>query len=240
MTAPAADVLGDLLARERRSNRPALRASGRELDYRRFITTAWKAGNYLRHLGTRPGSTVGVVGRSPEAASALFGAVALGASVRSEPSSGEGLDALVAPTGRLDGFDTPGRSRRIGYGADPEDPAVSYFERDVWSENPVEPPERVSPEDPALDVSGTVQSHADVLAAARTAVEKAGMGPEDTVALRVPLSAPGAVAAGLVAPLLVGACVLFPGEGAGDADAETGTVAVAEGVAPESRTVAPR
>ncbi len=224
-------VLGDLLARERRSNRPALGGGGRELDYRRFITTAWKAGNYLRHLGVRKGSTVGVVGEGPPAVLSLFGAAALGAAVWVDPSADSSPDVLVAPTNRLGRFDAPSRSNRVGYGSEPDDPAVSYFERDVWSENPVEPPERVAPEDAALRGAFGEWSHTDVFDAADGVTEQ--LSPEDTVALRASLSNPWVVAAGVVAPLSVGARVLFPEEG------ESGSVAVVEGEAPEERVLSP-
>jgi hypothetical protein len=50
-----------LLARERRSERVACRVGdARSYDYDRFLTTAWQAGNYLRHLGVREGVAVGV------------------------------------------------------------------------------------------------------------------------------------------------------------------------------------
>jgi hypothetical protein len=222
-------VLGDLLARERRSNRPALREGSHELDYRRFITTAWKAGNYLRHLGVRKGSTVGIVGGGPPAVLSLLGAAALGATARIDPATGTETDVLVAPTERLSAFDAPARSNRVGYGTEPDDPAVSYFERDVWSENPVEPPEHVPPEAPVLVGEFGKRSHADVFDTANGVADE--LSADDAVAVRVPLSDPWVVAAGVVAPLSVGACVLLPDE------SETGTIAVADGEAPEDRTL---
>jgi len=221
-------VLGDVLARERRSERPALRGGGRELDYRRFITTAWKAGNFLRHLGVRTGSAVGVVGRTPTTVLSLFGATALGASVSIDPAEDDAFRAVIAPTEQVDGYEA---GNRVGYGTEPEDPETSYFERDVWSENPVAPPETVAPDAPALVGAERTWTHAELLAAARNTVNK--LAPSDTVACRAPLSDPGAVAAGVVAPLLVGACVLLP------ADGDTGTVAVANGDTPEARTLTP-
>ena len=57
-----ADALGDTVGRERRSAEPALRAAdtGRLYDYRRFCTSAWKVGNFLRHLGVRGGDNVAI------------------------------------------------------------------------------------------------------------------------------------------------------------------------------------
>jgi len=50
------DVVGDLLARDRRSRDIALvTADGRERTYRDLITNAYKAANVLRYLGAREG-----------------------------------------------------------------------------------------------------------------------------------------------------------------------------------------
>ena len=58
------ETLADVLARDRRSDAPALHAEGptrQRYDYRRFLTTAWKAGNFLHKQGVRTGDTVAVV-----------------------------------------------------------------------------------------------------------------------------------------------------------------------------------
>ena len=76
------ETLGELLARERRSERVACRvgADTRRYDYGRFLTTAWQAGNYLRHLGVREGVVVGVADDPiPESLLAALGAGLLGA-----------------------------------------------------------------------------------------------------------------------------------------------------------------
>ena len=79
------DVLGDLVARERRSGRPAVHVVGtdRSISYRDFCTTAYKAGNVLRYLGVREESTIavaGTVGSHP--LWAFYGAAQLGAVTR--------------------------------------------------------------------------------------------------------------------------------------------------------------
>ena len=50
-----ADVLGDIVGRDRRSTDPALRApsAGRLYDYRRFCTNAWKVGNFQAFVQNR-------------------------------------------------------------------------------------------------------------------------------------------------------------------------------------------
>lgn len=238
MSATDATVLGDLLARERRSDATALvdRSSGRTYDYRRFCTNAWKVGNFLTHLGVRGGRTVGVAADpAPEPVLTCFGAAMLGAVVEFDPSADTDARAVVVPTPTADGYGASPRTKLVVYGTEPESPDVSYFERDVWSENPTQPPDLVDPDDPVLAAADETYTHADVLAAARGAVERLDLTVDDRVAVRASLTDPGTVAAGLVAPLLVGAAILLPDEG------DEGTAAVAadpKGV-PESRAVTP-
>ena len=255
-------VLGDLVARDRldpgnrpvppdrvpggppaelRPDAPALRAPAldREYDYRRFCTTAWKVGNFLTHLGVGGGRTVAVADDpTPEPVLALYGAGLLGASVAfvdlEEGAGGEGDDpprALLAPVDRI-GAGGGSTTKRVAYGGPPDDPAVAHFERDVWSENPTEPPDPVAA-DAALLRDGATLAHAGVLAAARGVVDRWALGPGGSVAVRAPLTAPGTVVAGLVAPVLAGAAVLLP-----DGRSE-GTHAVAVGDAPEPAVIEP-
>lgn len=211
------DVLGDLVARGRRSGSPALRvpATGRRYDYRRFCTTAWKTGNLLRNEGVRSGMPVAVADDpAPEAVLSFYGAALLGAVVGFGPDAlGDRTKALVVPTAGLDGYVAGPRTRKIGFGAEPTDPSVAYFERDVWSENPTEPPDRVGPDDALLRTPERAWSHGETLDAARSVAEDWGLEPGDEVAVRASFTRPGSVAAGLVAPVLAGAVVLLPGEG---------------------------
>jgi hypothetical protein len=230
------DVLGDLVARNRRGDAPALRhaPSGRASDYRRFCTTTWKVGNLLRNEGVRDGATVGIAARpEPEPVLSLFGVALLGATVRLDPpDDADGLKALVGPTDTLDEYDPGPGTRLVAYGPEPDDPAVSHFERDVWSENPTEPPDIVAPDDAMLATGEGSHTHRALLNAARAAVEAWDLTAEDAVAVRSSLAHPGTVAAGVVAPLLVGGEMLFPDEGT------TGDIAVVTGDAPEP-SVAP-
>jgi len=212
-------VLGECVTRDRRSDAPALRAGSREFDYRRFCTTAWKAGNLLRNEGVRSGMAVAVADDpAPQAVLSFYGAALLGATVGFGPGAlDDGTKALVVPTADLGGHEAGPRTRRVGYGAEPSDPSVAYFERDVWSENPTEPPDRVESDDPLLRTADRAWSHEEVLGGARTAADGWDLEPGDEVAVRAPFTHPGAVAAGLVAPVLAGAVVLLPDQdGAGD------------------------
>lgn len=236
------DLLGDLVARERRSPDPALSVpgSGRSYTYRDFCTTAYKAGNVLRYLGVDRGDRVAVhPDPLPDPVFALLGAAQLGAGVAFDAGPERVADgefrAAVVPRDREGEFEAPPGCNLAVYGGAPDDPSVTHWEAELWSENPAFPPTDVSPDDAALAADGRTYSHAAVLSAARGVVTAAGVDDETTVAVRASLTHPGAVAAGVVAPLLAGGTVLFPDDGT------TGDVAVAaEGAdAPEPVAVAP-
>lgn len=229
------EVLGDVVARDRRCEAPALRhaLSGRAYDYRRFCTTAWKVGNFLRNEGVRAGMDVAVAaGPVPESVLGLYGAALLGAAVEFGPGAlHEETRALLAPTASLDEYDVGPRTRVVAYGAEPDDPAVAFFERDVWSENPTRPPDVVTSDRPLLRADGDAYAHATVLGGARRVVDEYALDRGTTVAVRAPLAHPGTVAAGLVAPILAGGEILFPGESA------EGDLSVGEG--PEETVIVP-
>jgi hypothetical protein len=215
------DVLGDAINRQRRSADTALRAPavGRAYDYRRFCTSAWKVGNFLRHLGVRNGAGVAIADDPlPESVLTFYGAALLGGVVRFGPAETVSDDtrALVVPVADLDDYDTGPSTKRIVYGGRAEDPAVSYFERDVWSENPTEPPDRIVPEDPLLSTPQGTYSHGDVLDAASTVIDRHGIGAGDSVAVRGSFTDPTAVVAGMVAPIVTGGTVVIGPASDGD------------------------
>jgi len=228
------DVIGDLVARERRSDAIALRTDSRagSYSYAKCCTNAWKAGNLLRHYGVRGDATVAVDAggadrdTTPPPVLAFLGAGLLGATVTFDPDATADSDettdvrALVAPTDRLDRYDPAPGTQVLGYGAVPEAPEVVHFEEQLWSENPTEPPDRVSPNAVALAVGGTTFTHERLLDAAESVVEEFGLDAESEVALRAPLAAPGALVAGVLAPIRAGGTVLLD-------RSRTGAVAVA-------------
>jgi hypothetical protein len=232
------DVLGDLVVRDRRSPDPALRHadSGRTYDYRRFCTTTWKAGNYLRLLGVRTGARVAIADDpTPEAVLSAYGAALLGGVVRFDPAPDETeARVLVCPAADLDSYEVGPSTKRVVYGAEPEDPSVGYFERDVWSENPTESPNRVEADDALLDVSGETYTHGEVVARARGMADDWDLGSGDEVAVRGPFDHPGTVTAGLVAPILAGAAILLPGAD-GDGDYAVGEGGPGPAVSPDDR-----
>lgn len=214
------DVLGDTIARDRRSDRPALSvpAVGRSYDYRRFCTSAWKTGNFLRHLGVRDGVGVAVADDpTAEPVLTFYGAASLGAVVRFDPPRTIDSDtrALVVPASEIDEYEAGPETKRVAYRDPPSDPSVSYFERDVWSENPTEPPMHVDAEDPLLSAGGVRYSHGEVLEAARTVVEEHALGSTSIVAVRGSLADPAVVVAGLVAPIIAGAALSIGPESSG-------------------------
>jgi hypothetical protein len=237
-------VLGDLVARERRSDRPALRtAGGRRYSYHDFCTTSYKAGNFLRYLGVRTGDVVAVEPDPlPEPILTFFGAVQLGSVTRFGASdsragrtggpAGDPPRATVVPVDRESAFSPPPGHKLAVYGGSPESPEVAHWEQEVWSENPAFPPTEVDPASPALVTDdGSESSHEELLAVARRVVAETGLSEHDEVAVRGLLSRVGVVAGGVIAPLLAGATVVFPEEG------EVCDVAVGEG--PERIVVDP-
>ncbi|WP_435066876.1 acetyl-CoA synthetase [Haloplanus sp. C73] len=219
-------VLGDVVGRDRRSDRVALRAD-RDHSYRDFCTTAWKAGHALSHLGVHAGSRVALApDPSLPVLTTLFGAACLGACVTFDVD-GEAR-AVVAPTDEEMG-ERLGR-KRVGYGDAPDDPGVTHWEGVVWSENPVVPPGERSADDAVLASDGRTFTHREILTAAGRVVEDADIDAETAVALRASLTDPRAVVAGVVAPLVAGGTVVDD-DGAADVVVGTGadaTVRVAD------------
>jgi non-ribosomal peptide synthetase component E (peptide arylation enzyme) len=213
------ETLRELLARERRSERPACRVGTdtRRYDYDNFLTTAWQAGNYLTHLGVREGVAVGIADDPiPEALLATLGTGLLGATAWIDPPDDADLRAVVAPTGDIGAHDAGAGLQRVAYGGGTDDPAIERFEEGVWSENPTMPPERPDPGTPVLTDGNRRFSQRELLEAAGNladtdpgGVETNGIKTGVAVVLRTPLSDPRAVV-GVFATLLAGATVVFP------------------------------
>jgi len=239
------NVIGDLVARERRREDLALRTDSRagSYSYAKCCTNAWKAGNLLRHYGVRGDATVAVDSGdadsdlTPPPILALFGAALLGATVRFDPPETPEARVLVAPTERLDRYGAAPGTQVLGYGAVPDDPEVVHFEEQLWSENPTEPPDVVASDAVALAVAGSERgfTHERLLDSAETVVSEYDIDPESEVVIRAPLSDPGTVVAGVLAPIRAGGTVVLD-------RSKTGTVGVATDpeTASEKRVVDPR
>jgi hypothetical protein len=215
--------------------------------YRDFCTNVWKGGNLMRHYGVREGMTVTVVAGPknpaqgdepgylrdcPDGLLGILAATLDGAVADIAPGPDIDATALVAPAAWLDRYELAPGTKALAYGGPSDDPTVAGFERELWSENPLQPPGERTPDDPALrDAAGTY-SHGELLAASERVVEAHGIDAETTVAFRAPVTSAGAVVAGLLAPLRAGATVRF-----GDREASDIAVATGEERVPEKRVV---
>jgi acyl-CoA synthetase (AMP-forming)/AMP-acid ligase II len=239
-----AALLGDLVGRDRRSDRVALRvpARDRSISYRNFCTTAWKAGHALSHLGVHAGSRVALTpDPAPQVLETLFGGALLGARLTFDPTAEARV--VMGPVEREAEL-ADGRRKVLVYGGPPDASTATHWEGVVWSENPSTPPGEHSPSDPVLDGDGRTFTHEALLTRARavvTRLERDGTGGDTdgdrqvTVALRASLADPGVVVAGVLAPLLAGGTVVLPEDGT-DATADVG---VGEGAVPEPRRIDP-
>ncbi|WP_158057663.1 acyl-CoA synthetase family protein [Halorussus halophilus] len=227
------ETLGDLVARERRSDEVAVVThDGRSYDYHRFCTTTWKTGNFFRRLGVHEEATVAVADdHAPEVLFSFLGAAMLSAETQFGPERETNARVVVAPVESAESYDLPAGGQRVAYGGPPDDPAVAHFERDVWSENPTFPETPLDSETVALVGDEREFTHAELLSGAREIADEWDLESDERVAVRDSLAKPGTVVAGVLAPLLAGATVLFPG------DEETGDFAVGTDTAPERRTI---
>jgi len=241
MTAATVD---ELLTRELRDDRTALvDATGREFDHHWLCTTAWKAGNFLRHAGVRKGVTVGVVGDGPLPLLACFGTALLEGTTRFEPPTDladeDDFRALVAPVRDLESgsYDLPRGAQRVGYGAKPEEPDIHHFDAGVWSENPAFPPLDIDPETAILTDGERTVSHGTVLEAAGSVIERYGLETGDRVVVRESLADPRVVAAGVLAPMLADGVIVLTGDEA-ETSTERGEYGISTGTeVPESTRI---
>ena len=220
------DVVGDLLARDRRSRDLAIiTPDGRERTYHDLITNAYKAANVLRYLGAREGATVAVhpdPGFHPTLA--FLGAAGLGAPVRFDPAAG--LDAgdrvVLVPTAEESTADpAPGTNLAV-FGGPPARPETTHWEQELWSENPGMVPSTVGPADPVVRGPGGPVSHQRLLALADAATRAAAIDSDTRVVVRAPVTDHRALAAGVVAPLVTGGTVVL------DRDPRTGSDSIAD------------
>jgi hypothetical protein len=211
------ETIGDAVARDRRTSGLAIRArpSGRTYSYRDFITTSYKAGNVLRYLGVRPGDEVRVAAdRVPETVLTFYGAAQLGAVTRfGGGTDGDPPRVVVAPATREAEIDLPPGHHLAVYGDPPEDPDVTHWETEVWSENPAIHPVAVEGSDPVLAAGDRTYTHGEILAAAERVVSRIDLDTGTEVTVRGSLADPAVVASGLVAPILAGSTIVLADDG---------------------------
>ncbi|MGZ0745785.1 hypothetical protein [Haloparvum sp. AD34] len=250
------DVFGDLLARDRRSEAPALRTGdGRTRSYHELLTNAYKAGNALRHVGVREGVELGIAPvPALQPVLAFLGAGLLGAVTRFDPAESveSGARGVLVPAASEAEYD-PGPGTKVAvFGGEPERADTTNWEETMWSENPSFPPTTFGPETPVLAAGDEEWSHGEVLSAAAEIADVYGFAGGTEVVIRTSLATPGAVVAGVIAPLYSGGTAVLTdavgsesaiqSEAAADSEAaaETeplGTVAV--GAGPEPATIDP-
>ncbi len=211
-------VIDDLVARSRRSEATALHAIKPDRPYTYFdlCNTAAKAANVLRHVGVRRGDGVVLADDlAPEVVLSFLGTALVGgiATIGAHPETveSESTSAIVVPADAEGSIDPSPGVALICYGSSPDRPETTHWEAEVWSENPASPPGEHGPEDRVLIEPETERefTHAELLAAARTVVEEYELAGDARVAIGGALSDPGTIAAGIVAPLIVGGTILL-------------------------------
>ena len=174
--------------------------------YDDFVPNVWKSGNLLGHYGVHPGASVTVLSgpkeagpddqsRRADAADSVYaaiGATLVGATVELEPTEPVESRALVLPAGWTTRYELTPQCTQIAYGGPPEEPDVVHFEQEMWSENPIEPPEQVASDDPAVVDETGAYSHGALLSAADDLVSEYDLDADSTVGLDAPLLEVGA------------------------------------------------
>ena len=119
--------------------------------------------------------------------SGMLAATLDGAVVDLVPGTEVDATALVAPAAWLDRYELAPGTKALAYGGPSDDPTVAQFERELWSENPLQPPGERAPDDPALrDADGTY-SHTELLAASERVIDEYDVDAETTLAVRAPV-----------------------------------------------------
>lgn len=155
----------------------ALRTDSKEYSEEIFYATCHRTANLLNHLGVREGGCVVVSPRPvPENVFGFLGACLVGAETSFEREGTVDADVLVCEGGRIERYAVPASCRVLAHGDAPTD--ATGFDREIWGENPVFPPDLVGGEE-ATVLDG--RSSADVVAEAREVVEERDLWNGDEV-----------------------------------------------------------
>jgi hypothetical protein len=222
------ETVGDIVAagRQREGRVLDIESKAAPYTYRDLCTNVWKAGNLFTHYGVHVEGDLAVAigpkatdsGRdeagyldSSEPLLAVLGGTLVGGAVDLSLTEPVEESVLVAPAHWA--IDVAPGCTHLAYGGPPTDPNISHFERNVWSENPIEPPESVDPGETALQAGdGEAWTHADVLGVADRAITETDIGPESQIRLLGRLTDPSAVVAGIVVPMAAGATIVVSEE----------------------------
>lgn len=197
------ETVGGLLQRAPNDG-VALATETKEYNEETFYTTCHKTANLLNHLGVREGGDV-VVSPSavPENVFGFLGACLVGARTRFSDGGTVDADALVCAGDRLDGYDLPPSCSVLAHGEAPR--RVTNFEREIWGENPVFPPDLVAESD-AVVLAERNRTSAELVEDAREIVDEREIWNGDEVRIET-LDKEGAVS--VVAALLARATVVL-------------------------------
>lgn len=184
----------------------ALATETKEYKEETFYTTCHKTANLLNHLGVREGGNV-IVSTAPEPENifGFLGACLVGASTRFADGGSVDADALVCDGAKLDSYDVPASCPVLAYGEASAEQRATSFEREIWGENPVFPPDLVADAD-AVVLEESRRSSAQLVEDARAVVEKRDLWNGDEVLVEA-LDQEGAVS--VVAALLARATVVL-------------------------------
>ncbi|MEF8775922.1 MAG: hypothetical protein V5A43_05410 [Haloarculaceae archaeon] len=234
-----------LISRTYRRDGTALLAPERATDYgaREFAIDVRKAANLLTHYGAGEGRRVAVavgpkepaaedqpgwLGTAADPLYGILGGMVLGAPVDPAPDPDGTVEApvVIAPTAWLDRFEGGPGTTVLAYGGPPRDPAVVHFERERWSENPVEPPEPLEPGRTALRMDGSEWAHQDLVSVAAEVAATEDLAAATHVRVAAPVDSREALVTGVLAPLVAGTPIR-PVPGAESLDGDRGVFAVA-------------
>ncbi len=115
-----------------------------------------------------------------------------------DPPNAVDATALVAPAAWLDRCTQGPGTKTLAYVCPIDHRTIALFERELWSENPLQPPGEVAPDDAVLAADRT-STHGE-LWPTRPCRRRLDIDAETTVALRAPMTTAGAVVVGLLAP----------------------------------------
>ena len=175
---PMEETVADFLQRAPNDG-VALATETKEYNEETFYRTCHKTANLLNHLGVREGGDVVVSPAAvPENVFGFLGACLVGAATCFSDGGTVDADALVCAGDRLDSYDVPPSCSVLAHGEAP--PRATNFEREIWGENPVFPPDLIADVD-AVVLAESRRSSAQLVEEAREAVDERGLWNGDEV-----------------------------------------------------------
>lgn len=210
------EVLGDvLLARESGTTEHSSRLeipgdSSTRYTSERFSRMAKKTANYLARYGLGPDRPLGLVDdTAPAPVLGLYAAGLLGAPVGFGVSAIENVACLIGPMALLERLDIPPRIEVVGYGIPGDDPRIPSFEETVTRENPGFLRTPIDRSTPLIQTDDQPYNHRAVLDSAKRVVSEHSLDAGNRVTVRAPMSEPGTIVTGLVAPVIADATIVL-------------------------------